>query len=146
MKPIALQPGDGEALSVAGNEIVFKAGATDTGGAFGFLEYTAAPEFPGPPAHIHHEMVEAFYVLEGELTMLLGDETVKAQAGSFVLVPPGTPHTFSNPGAEPVRFIGVFTPGGFEQYFKDLAALLAGGPLDPAAAAQLASAYDVQNV
>jgi mannose-6-phosphate isomerase-like protein (cupin superfamily) len=146
VKPVLLGPGEGEALSVAGNDIVFKAGAVDTGGAFGFLEYTAAAGFPGPPAHVHRKMVEAFYVLEGELTMRLEDETVTARAGSFVLVPPGTPHTFSNPGSEPVTFLGVFTPAGFEQYFKDLTGLIAGGPIDPAAVAEVASAYDVQNV
>jgi mannose-6-phosphate isomerase-like protein (cupin superfamily) len=146
VKPVVLGPGEGEALSVAGNEIAFKAGTADTGGAFGLLEYTAAPGFPGPPAHVHREMVEAFYVLKGELAMRLGGETVTAAAGSFVLVPPGTPHTFSNPRSEPVTFLTVFTPAGFEQYFRDVAALLADGPLDPDAVAEVASAYDLENV
>jgi mannose-6-phosphate isomerase-like protein (cupin superfamily) len=39
-----------------------------------------------------------FYVLEGTLTMRLGDETTELPAGSFVCVPPGVVHTFSNPG------------------------------------------------
>ena len=139
-------PAEGELLAVAGNQIVFKVGTVETDGALGVLEYTAGPGFPGPPAHVHHRTVEGFYVLEGALTMRLGDETVTAAAGSFVLVPPETPHTFSNPGAEPVRFLGIFTPSGFEQYFKDLAALLAGGPLDPAAVAEAGAKYDVENV
>lgn len=146
MKPTFLAPGEGHALSIAGNTISFKAGAADTGGAFGFIEYTASPEFAGPPAHVHHEMYEVFYVLEGELTMRLGAETVTAPAGSFVLVPPGIPHTFSNSGTTTARFLGLFTPGGFEEYFKDLSGLLGSGPLDPAAGAELASKYGFENI
>src|SRR5262245_21165966 len=146
MEPTVHGPAEGELLAVAGNEIVFKVGAAETGGALGVLEYTAAAGFRGPPAHIHHRMVEGFYVLDGELTMLVDDTTITAPAGSFVLVPPGTRHTFSNPGPEPVKFLGVYTPAGFEQYFKDLAALLVDGPLDPAAVAKVSSNYDIENV
>jgi len=138
-------PGEGELLAVAGNEIVFKAGAAETDGQMGVLEYTAAPGFAGPPPHVHHRTVEVFYVLDGELTMLVGDETITASPGSCVVVPPDTRHTFSNAGSEPVRFLGVYTPAGFEQYFKDLAALLAGGPLDPAAVAEVSARYDIEN-
>ena len=145
-KAIVHGPGEGELLAVAGNEIVFKVGTVETGGALGVLEYTAAAGFPGPPPHVHHRTVEGFYVLDGELTMLVGEETVTLPAGSFALVPPDTPHTFSNPSSEPVRFLGMFTPSGFEQYFKDLAALLAGGPLDPVAVAEAGAKYDVENV
>src|SRR5438094_701501 len=84
--------------TVTGTTIVFKAEAGDTGGAFGLVEYTAAPGFAGPPAHVHRETADMFFVLEGELAFRLGDETVAAPPGAFVLVAPGTVHTFSNPG------------------------------------------------
>jgi quercetin dioxygenase-like cupin family protein len=95
MDPIVLRPGEGEKLDIAGNELVFKARPEETGGAYVLTDYTAGPGFPGPPPHRHREMTDAFFVLEGTLTLSLGDETIEAPAGSFVLVPPGNPHTFS---------------------------------------------------
>lgn len=59
-------------------------------------------------------------------------------------MPPGTVHTFSNPGTEPVRFFGLMSPGGFERYFRDLAAAVGDGPLDPAAVGPIVARYDVQ--
>ena len=44
-----------------------------------------------------------FYVLEGTLRVSLGDEVLELEAGSFVCVPPGTPHTFANKSDRPVR-------------------------------------------
>jgi mannose-6-phosphate isomerase-like protein (cupin superfamily) len=87
-----------------------------------------------------------FFVLQGELTLRLDDETVIAPAGSFVLVPPGTVHTFSNPGSEPVRYLSLMAPGGFEQYFLEVKEALGGGPPDPAVMAQLMSKYDIELV
>ncbi len=144
MKPVVLGPGEGETIAAAGNTIVIKADAAATDGRLAVVEYTAAPGFPGPPPHVHHEMVEVFYPLEGELTVLVAGETVTAAAGSFVLVPPGVVHTFSNPGSEPCRYLIVMLPGGFEQYFRDVRDALGEGPLDPAVMAKLASGYDIE--
>ena len=58
---------------------------------------------------------DAFYVLEGELTFLLGDDEVRAPAGTFVLVPPGVPHTFANRTATPVRVLNIHAPAGFDR-------------------------------
>lgn len=146
MRPIVLRPGEGDAVTLMGNTLVFKAEAADTGGSFGLVEYTAVPGFAGPPLHVHRETIDVFIVLEGELALRLGDETVPAPAGSFVLVPPGTAHTFSNPGTEPARFLGLQTPGGFEQYFRDLAQVLGEGPPDSDELARLLAGYDFELV
>jgi mannose-6-phosphate isomerase-like protein (cupin superfamily) len=97
---VVLGPGEGESMTLFGNELTIK-----TGGAFCLIDYTAGPDFPGPPPHVHHETVDSFYILEGELTVRIGDETRTLGAGSFALVPPETVHTFSNPGDRPVRFL-----------------------------------------
>jgi mannose-6-phosphate isomerase-like protein (cupin superfamily) len=146
VKPVVHAPREGEVISVAGARIEIKTSAPDTNGKLGVIEYTAPPDFPGPPAHVHHELFEVFYVLDGVLTMELHGETITAPAGTFVLVPPETPHRFSNPRGEPTRFLGIIAPGGFEQYFRDLASLVAAGPPDPAAIAEVASRYDLENV
>jgi quercetin dioxygenase-like cupin family protein len=89
-------------------------------------------------------MTDAFFVLEGTLTLDLSNETIEAPSGSFVLVPPGNPHTFSNPRDEPVRFLNLNSPPGFEQYFRDLAQALSGGSIDPQIVAEIAQKYDIE--
>ena len=62
---------------------------------------------PSPP-HVHRRHVESFYVLEGELALTAGDRELRAQAGSWVRVPPGVPHAVSSP--DPVRYLDVHAP------------------------------------
>ena len=61
------------------------------------------------PLHLHRSDDEAWYVLEGPLRVKMGDEEVELRAGSGVLVPRGTPHTYWNPGSERVRYLLVMT-------------------------------------
>ena len=76
---------------------------------------TMAPGREGPEAHVHATEDDAFYVLDGELTFVLGDEEVPAPAGTFVLVPPGVLHTFANRTATPVRILNIHAPAGFDR-------------------------------
>ena len=62
------------------------------------------------PLHIHHADDEAWYVLEGSLRFLLGDEIVEANAGTTVFAAKGTPHAYGNPSPEPARYLLVLTP------------------------------------
>ncbi len=61
------------------------------------------------PPHVHHHDDEAWYVLEGTLYVQRGENEVEARAGSGVLVPRGTPHTYWNPGPGPTRYLLVMT-------------------------------------
>jgi mannose-6-phosphate isomerase-like protein (cupin superfamily) len=70
---------------------------------------------PAPPRyiapwHVHHRDDEAWFVLEGALCVQSGEERVELAAGAAVLVPRGTPHTYWNPGPEPVRYLLIMTP------------------------------------
>ena len=71
----------------------------------------------GPGQHIHDNEEEAFYVIEGNLRVLLGEITIEAQAGSFILVPRGTVHTFSRADKNPVKLLVIISPAGFENFF-----------------------------
>src|SRR4051812_5957358 len=122
MPPLVILPGERDTLAVRGNSLAYRAEASDTNGAYGLVDYTAAPAFPGPPAHVHDAMVDTFFVLEGELALTVGDETIAAPAGTYVLVPPRVVHAFSNPADAPARFLSAHVPGGFEQYFREIAA------------------------
>jgi len=65
--------------------------------------------------HVHADEDDAFYILEGEMTFELGDgEEVAAPPGTFVLVPPGVPHAFTNHGSESVRMLNLHAPAGFD--------------------------------
>jgi mannose-6-phosphate isomerase-like protein (cupin superfamily) len=106
---------------------------------------TVPPEFPGPVRHRHAQMTDIFYVLEGELTFDLGDEQRTVGVGSFVLVPPGVVHTFSNRGSVPARFLNVYQPAGNEHYLKEaMQRMLAGHPWSPAEMAEVAARYDFE--
>lgn len=88
----------------------------DSRGRVGVVVSTMPPHAPGPPLHVH-DFDETFYVLDGELTVALGDRLVTAPRGAVAFAPSGTPHTLANRSDRAVRFLIVFTPAGFEREF-----------------------------
>jgi quercetin dioxygenase-like cupin family protein len=136
-------PGEGDSIAMGPSSAFFKAEASDGDGTISFLETTLAPGFPGPVPHRHEQLLDTFYVLDGTLTLRLGDREIEASAGSYVLVQPGNVHTFSNRSNGTVRFLNVMAPGGFEQYLKEVAAVVTPGETpDPTLMATIASRYD----
>ena len=122
-RAIVLQPGEGKTVSVLGDRYTYKAVGEQTGGAYGVVETTVAAPSAGPPPHIHHGEDEAVYVLEGEVTFLLGERTFTASAGAFAFVPRGTVHTFSNQGTREARLLVIISPPGFERAFEEMSAV-----------------------
>jgi quercetin dioxygenase-like cupin family protein len=106
-----------ERIWIAGDTLTFKATAHTTDGAFTLIDCEAAPG-GGPPPHVHEREDEAFYVLDGEFEIWVGDEPIAAAPGDFVFVPSGTVHRFSNVGDAPGRILILFTPGGIEAFFR----------------------------
>ena len=90
-------------------------------------EITLPPHTDGPPQHRHARHDEGFYVVSGTARFTVGDTSYEASAGTLVMVPPGAPHTFANPGDEPVVLLNTFTPDLYVQYFRDLRDMIAGG-------------------
>ena len=83
--------------------------------------YRLGPDQRGPDPHVHHEHTDAFYVLEGELSFVLGPdrERVGVGAGGLVAAPPNVVHTFNNESGAEVRFLNLHTPdGGFAAYMR----------------------------
>ena len=113
---LVLSPGEGDAVWFLRNRMTIKATAETTNGGFGLVETEIAPGF-SPPLHVHHREDEAFYVLEGELTMKCGERMFRATAGSFVWLPRDVPHTFVVEGGKPARMLTLLTPGGGERIF-----------------------------
>jgi mannose-6-phosphate isomerase-like protein (cupin superfamily) len=65
------------------------------------------------PRHLHHHDDEAWYVLEGILRVQSGENEIEARAGSAILVPRGTPHTYYNAGPGRLRYLLIMTPNIF---------------------------------
>jgi hypothetical protein len=80
-------------------------------------------------------------VLSGEFRSRVGGEQVDASAGSYVLVPRGTPHALAA-GPDGGRLLTLMVPGGLEEMFFALSELPPGALTDPAARAAVASTYD----
>jgi quercetin dioxygenase-like cupin family protein len=141
MKAVLHRPGEGARIG-GPTSVTIKATGEDTDGSFYLGETVLEPGFSGPPPHVHERLHDMFYVLEGKLTMRLGDETHELPEGSFACVPPGVVHTFSNPGSTQVRFLNFNTPAGWENYMRDLGAALAEGTPSPQEIGRIASRYD----
>jgi mannose-6-phosphate isomerase-like protein (cupin superfamily) len=120
-----------------------------TGGLLTVGVANMPPRTAGPSLHVHTREDEATYVIEGELTVVVGEETLSVTPGTFVWLPRGVPHTFANLGAEPVRAVGMIVPGGLEGMFKEQAgyfASLEGEPPDPDVLGELGARYGVRAV
>lgn len=102
-------------------DVRFLATAAETGGSFTVMDYTAPPGFPGPPLHRHLHEDEAYYVIDGILTIQSGDERQKVGPGGFMWAPRGYVHGFANLSAAEVRFLGFIVPGGLEGMFREIA-------------------------
>ena len=114
---MVLGPGEGKMVPVPGHKITHKAFGADTDGAYSLLEVELNGD--GPPQHIHKNEDEAFYVLEGEINVLLGERTIIAKVGTFVRIPRGTRHAFCRVDKKPAKLLTIFAPAGFEKFFDE---------------------------
>jgi mannose-6-phosphate isomerase-like protein (cupin superfamily) len=123
--PVVWQPGDGIQAELWKLHSTTKAGREATEGAFTFAECVAQAGMDTRPLH-HHTEIEAFYVLEGTLTVHLEDRDVTLPPGGFAMVPSHVRHAFSN-GTAPTKFLVLYTPGGFEAFWQDMQTLAQSG-------------------
>src|ERR1051325_7459036 len=109
--------------------------------ACSLVEHTLPTRALGAPLHSHLHEDEYSYVLEGRLGAQLGDEIVEAGPGELVQKPRGQEHAFWNAGDEQLRFLEIISPGGFAQYFRELAPVLAAG--DHEGVQEIAARYEL---
>jgi quercetin dioxygenase-like cupin family protein len=109
---------DAPAYWSLGELLTVLASAEQTGGAFSLME-ERLPRGAEPPPHVHHREDEAFFVLDGALTVRVGGETFSATSGSFVFCPRDIPHLLAV-DSEEVRMLTLCTPGGVERLFVEL--------------------------
>lgn len=104
-----------------GEDVFFKMGGNEAEGLFDYFEIRVG-YLEGPPLHIHLVQHQTFHVLEGELTVQVGDELINAKAGDFLFIPKGVVHTYVNLKQERARAVGNLAPGGFDDFVAELSA------------------------
>jgi quercetin dioxygenase-like cupin family protein len=112
-------PGDGRHLNAGSTRPTVKVGPHLGSRLLGLLE-SELPPGAGFPGHVHEEYEEIFYVLEGEIEYLIGDEWASADKGSTVFVPAGTAHGFRNPGQHTCRHLAIASPADAMTMIEEL--------------------------
>lgn len=107
----------GQAYWGPGDMYTFLVTGDESGGSYFTME-ALVPPGGGPPPHIHHREEEQFYMLDGEVTLQAGDQTIQASAGDFIHIPRGTVHAFRNEGKRAARMLVTYSPAGIEKLFQ----------------------------
>ena len=102
-----------------GSVMLFKAPADQDGGDFSLMERTLPPGGRRPPPHRHVNCSEAYFVLDGLVSVTVEGDQLAVGPEGFVLVPRGTAHTFGNGGPDPARLLVIHAPA-MDAYFAAL--------------------------
>ena len=98
--------------------LTWKALAKDTDGQWELVEQWGPRGFAAP-LHSHHREAEGFYLLEGAVDFVLGEDRLPAAKGAFMFVPPGTKHSFVVESDE-AKFLTLISPASLEGFFDEL--------------------------
>lgn len=112
----------------------------ETGGTLSMTDTLVAPGFD-PGRHYHEDADEYFLILDGEIEVELEGVRSLKSPGEAVFIPRGKVHSFRNPGNSPARKIVIFTPGGFEAWFAEMAQFQYHVPADMAAIIEAAKRH-----
>jgi quercetin dioxygenase-like cupin family protein len=119
-----VEPGAGDVVWIGSFGTVYKVDSDATAGSVAVVEHVVGAGTLGAPMHRHANEDETSYVLEGALTIQVGDTLRTLTPGSIAVKPRTVWHTFWNATDEPVRFLEIISPGGFEAYFRELATIV----------------------
>jgi len=118
-KPVILGPGEGRSYPMGRIAAVFKADGVETQSSYSISEWWLEPHTQGPGPHSHPED-DIFYVIEGTMSVLVGEKWTHAGRGSFVLIPGGVTHDFENRGATRAGVLNLSIPGSFEEHMPEI--------------------------
>ena len=107
---------------------VFKADGLETDQRYSISEWWLDAHTKGPGPHSHAED-DVFYILAGTMSVMVGNEWIDAEPGTFVLVPGNVTHDFENRGSERAGMLNVSVPGDFEQRMPAIAKWFVERPL-----------------
>jgi mannose-6-phosphate isomerase-like protein (cupin superfamily) len=146
--PFVLVPGEQHADAPQLERPFFRFGSGQTGGLAALAEVQLPPLTAGPNLHVHTREDELFFVLDGVMTVQVGDQLHDVGAGGLVWGARGTPHAFANRAKDRLRIMIMWLPGGAEGLFVDMREYLktVGGTPDPQVVADLQARYGATHV
>jgi mannose-6-phosphate isomerase-like protein (cupin superfamily) len=124
---IFIPAGGGRAYAMGRISAVFLADGAETDQKYSISTWWLEPNTKGPGAHTHQED-DVFFVIEGTMSILLGDRWIDAPPGSFVLAPAGMRHDFENRTARRAGVLNLSVPGNFEANMPAIASWFAEHP------------------
>ena len=116
--PVALAADDGELVYVGRDPVRIKV-SPGTNGRFGMITQDVGPG-TSIPVHLHEKEDEIIFIQSGTGEATLGEEKVVLGAGSMLFVPQGTWHGGRNTGRDTLKWIAIYSPSGFEGYFREI--------------------------
>jgi len=124
---VFLPPGQGRSYLMGRISAIFKADGDETQNGYSISEWWLEPGTQGPGAHSHPED-DIFYVIEGTMSVLLGDRWINATRGSFVLAPGGVTHDFENRSSSRSGVLNFSISGDFERNMPAIVEYFAANP------------------
>jgi quercetin dioxygenase-like cupin family protein len=111
------RPGEGERLEANNRVATIKVGREE----LTLIDFEIGPGFEGPDPHSHDDHVDSFYVLEGEVDFLAGDDWLRLPARSFIAAPMGVMHAFANRDGQRARLLNIHAPStGFHERLREM--------------------------
>ena len=143
--PVLIQPDEGEKAIGESASYTRKILKQHTGGAFSSLDTILKNGYLGAPPHLHQELDELMFVIDGTVTVMVGEDVVEVKAGAWHLRPRKIMHCFWNTCGKDAHVIDMFLPGGFEDYLYKLNAVYKKfGKIDPAEVEKFIHQYDIE--
>src|SRR3954462_4098249 len=121
--PRIIGPRDGKFVDLGSVGVRFMVWGAETGGGFSLVEHPIPPRTLAAPLHRHTREDEYSYVVEGRVGAWADGEVVYGEPGDLIFKPRDQWHPFWTAGDEPARLIEIISPGGFEKFFEELAAM-----------------------
>jgi quercetin dioxygenase-like cupin family protein len=135
---------EGKQINLGPTKLLVKEDGTFTRNTLSFIEVEVQPGFNLPPKHIHRGFEELFYILEGDLEFIAGDEVIYASSGDQITIPTGLPHTYGNVSGKSARLLIIHTDARMAKYFEEVEALIKQGVPAPQAVIQPTQKYNTE--
>jgi mannose-6-phosphate isomerase-like protein (cupin superfamily) len=141
--PQIVPAGEGEQLEAFGDKARVLLAGQSVGGRFCVSESWTS-SMAGPPLHVHENEDEVFVIREGRYEFQIEDMKVEVGVGDVLFAPRAVPHTFRVVSDGPGRFLLIAAPGGFDDFFREAAAMFASGMVTPQGIGEMSSKYGIR--
>ena len=118
-QPAAIAAGDGELVYVGRDPVRIKISPGGASGRFAMITQEVSPG-TSIPVHLHEKEDELIFIQSGTGEATLADATVPLAAGSTLYIPKGTWHGGRNTGSGTLMWIAIYSPSGFDGYFREI--------------------------